>query len=216
MSTTIDSIDAIIYECGYEYAKIMDKHKGQLSQVKWPDGESNLDTGFSNFTIHGTDNDASCRKDNDASCRKDNNDAQHHKPLTVKDLSNSIRQSLRIQPHTTLLRHMILSGKYDNVKQIMYLMLRKQQTGWSLEREVLNDLLKRTNTTHLSIHIINHICEFFPPPIHHFLDIDKKTFFFNHKKSCFIDEQHIVMTALDEGHPEVAAILTLYWDRIFV
>ena len=49
MSTTIDPIDAIIYECGYECAKIMDKHKGQLSQVKWTGGESNLDTGFSNL-----------------------------------------------------------------------------------------------------------------------------------------------------------------------
>lgn len=49
MSTTIDPIDAIIYECGYECAKIMDKHKDRLSQVQWTDGESNLDTEFSNF-----------------------------------------------------------------------------------------------------------------------------------------------------------------------
>ena len=51
---------------------------------------------------------------NEASCRKDNDNTKHNRPLTVKDLNKGIRQSLRIQPHTTLLRHMILSGRFVN------------------------------------------------------------------------------------------------------
>ena len=43
---------------------------------------------------------------------------------------------------TTLLTHMLLSGKYDQVKTILQLLLQKQHTGWLLEHAAIADVLE--------------------------------------------------------------------------
>ena len=121
---------------------------------------------------------------------------------------------------TTLLMHMILSGKHECVRQILREMLARQHTGWSLEQYTLDVLLELHSVTSLSSkpfpHLIKHICGYFPPPQHHILDIEKTTLFYNKNKSKIIDDKNCIMCAHDQQCPDIVAMLTLYHDRMFL
>lgn len=116
---------------------------------------------------------------------------------------------------TTLLTYMLLSGKYEQVKSILQLLLQKQHTGWLIEHDVLAPVLKMwqplQHAHYLQTHLVKHICGYLTTHhVHHVFDIDKETLCFKRDNHYIIDRVSFVWCAHEKGYPDLVAMTTCY------